>query len=100
MYLEGVILGLVSAEGHLGHLLHGHVLVGQAVLRGLERGDPRVAGLEVPAGGAVEAADVPAVLEVVDVEVDGGGERREQVGEVDEHAHPWREVQFALKKKI
>ena len=48
----------------------------------------------------MEAADVPAVLEVVDVEVDGGGERCEQVGEVDEDADPRREAQFALKKKI
>ena len=45
----------------------------------------------------MEAADVPAVLEVVDVEVDGGGERCEEVGEVDEDADPWWEAQFALK---
>ena len=45
----------------------------------------------------MEAADVPAVLEVVDVEVDGGGEGSEKVGEVDKHAHPRREAQFTLK---
>ena len=47
----------------------------------------------------MEAADVPAVLEVVDVEVDGGGERCEEVGEVDEDADPGREAQFTLKNR-